>query len=96
MFRQKAEDLREWEYFEETGRFLEASAKLMKLQIEEIFPSPKPDRKKIAIKEIRKVLVEGEHACESGYDLSWLWEYRVKAGRPPEAGDKQERGPAWE
>ncbi len=95
LFRKEAEDLKEWEYFEEAGRFLEASTKLMRLQVEEIFPRPKPERKKITIKEVREVLVENEDTYEPEYDLSWLWEHEVKVGRPAGAKDKQERKLTW-
>ena len=95
LFRKEAENLKEWEYFEEAGRFLEASTKLIKLQVEEIFPRPKPERKKITIKEVREVLVENEDTCEPEYDLSWLWKYEVKVGRPAGAKDKQERKLTW-
>ena len=95
LFRKEAEDLKEWEYFEEAGRFLEASTKLIKLQVEGIFPKPKPERKKITIKEVRDVLVGNEDACESEYDLSWLWEHEVKVGRPARSKGMQERTPAW-
>ena len=91
LFRKEAEDLKEWEYFEEAGRFLEASTKLIKLQVEDIFPKPKPDRRKITIKEVREALVENEDNYEPEYDLSWLWEHEVKVGRPTGAKDRQER-----
>jgi len=95
MFRREAENLKEWEYLEEAGRFLEVSAKLLKLQIEEIFPRPKPDRKRITIKEVRDVLADTENNYEQQYDLSWLWDHKVKAGRPSGAKDRQERKLSW-
>ena len=91
LFRKEAEDLKEWEYLEEAGRFLEASTKLIKLQVEEIFPRPKPERKKITIKEVREALVENEDTYEPEYDLSWLWEHEVRVGRPSGSKDRQER-----
>ncbi len=93
MFRKEAGSLKEWEYFEEAGRFLEASAKLLKVQIEEIFPRPK--RKKVTIKEVREVLVETEDTCELEHDLSFMWDYTPKVGRPTGAKDKQERKFSW-
>ncbi|EDP74818.1 hypothetical protein [Hydrogenivirga sp. 128-5-R1-1] len=95
LFRKEAEDLKEWEYFEEAGRFLEASTKLIKLQVEDIFPSPKPERKKITIKEVREALVEDQDNYEPEYDLSWLWEHEVKVGRPAGSRDRQERKLTW-
>ena len=95
LFRKEAEDLKEWEYFEEAGRFLEASITLIKLQIEEIFPSLKPERKKITIKEVREALVGNEDTYEPKYDLSWLWEHEVKVGRPSGSQDRQERKLTW-
>ncbi len=95
LFRKEAEDLKEWEYFESAGRFLEASTKLIKLQVEEIFPRPKPERKKITIKEVREALVENEDNYEPEYDLSWLWEHEVRVGRPSGSKDRQERRLTW-
>ena len=95
LFRKEAEDLKEWEYFEEAGRFLEAVTKLLKLQIEDIFPRPKPERKKITIKEVREALVENEDNYKPEYDLSWLWEHEVRVGRPSGSKDRQERKLTW-
>lgn len=95
LFRKEARKLKEWEYFEEAGRFLSTSAKLLKLQIEEIFPKPKPERKRITIKEVRDVLVDTENNYEPQYDLSWLWDYKPKVGRPSGAKDRQERKLTW-
>jgi len=95
LFRKEAEELKEWEYFEEAGRFLEASTKLIKLQVEQIFPKPKPERKRITIKEVKDVLVEDNDTCEPEYDLSWLWEHEVKVGRPSGSRDRQERKLTW-
>lgn len=80
LFRKEAENLKEWEYFEEAGRFLEASAKLLKLHAESIFPAPEPRRKRITVKEVKEAL--NEDTDEPEYDLSWLWEHEVKVGRP--------------
>ena len=96
LFRKTAQELESSEYLREAGRFLEASAKLLRLQVEEIFPRPKPERKKITIKEVREALVENnEDNYEPEYDLSWLWEHEVRVGRPTGAKDKQERKLTW-
>jgi len=91
LFKEEAEKLKEWEYLEEAGRFLQACTKLLKLQVEKIFPAPKPERKRITIKEVRDVLVDTENNYESEYDLSWLWEHEVRVGRPSGAKDRVER-----
>jgi len=95
LFKKEAENLKEREYLEEAGRFLEASAKLMKLQVEEIFPRSKPERKKITIKEVREALVDTENNYEPEYDLSWLWDYTPRLGRPKGARDREERRLTW-
>ncbi len=94
LFRKEAEDLKEWEYFEEAGRFLEASTKLIKLQIEEIFPRPESEKKRITIKEVREALAGSEDTYPE-YDLSWLWEHEVRVGRPSGAKDGQDRKLTW-
>jgi len=96
LFRKEAENLKEWEYLEEAGRFLEASTKLIKLKVEQIFPRPKPERKKITIKEVREALVDTENNYEPEYDLSWLWEHEVRVGRPSGARDRHERKLSWQ
>ena len=93
LFREIAKELESSEYLREAGRFLEASVKLLRLQVEEIFPRPKPERRKITIKEVREVLEENPEEPE--YDLSWLWEHEVKVGRPSGSKDKQERKLTW-
>jgi len=96
LFKREAENLKEWEYLEEAGRFLEASAKLLKLKVEDIFPKPKPERKKITIKEVREALVENENSYEPDkYDLSFLWDYSPKVGRPSGAKDTKPRTLTW-
>ncbi len=95
LFREHAKELENSEYLREAGRFLEASAKLIKLQVEDIFPTPKPERKRITIKEVREVLVEDRDTYEQQYDLSWLWGHEVKVGRPPGAKDTVERRLTW-
>lgn len=91
LFRETAEKLEASDYLREAGRFLEATAKLLKLQIEEIFPEPKLERRRITIKEVRDALADTENSYEPQYDLSWLWEHEVKAGRPSGAKDKKRR-----
>ena len=95
LFRETAKKLSASDYLREAGRFLEATAKLLKLQIEEIFPKPKPEKKRITIKEVRDVLVDTENNYEPEYDLSWLWEHEVKVGRPSGTKDKKERKLSW-
>jgi len=95
LFRETAKELEAEEYLREAGRFIEASAKLMKLQVDEIFPRPKPERKRITIKEVRDVLVDTGNNYEPEYDLSWLWEHEVKVGRPSGAKDRVERKLTW-
>jgi len=95
LFREEAENLKEWKYLEEAGKFLEAAAKLLRLQIEEIFPKPKLERKRVTIKEVRDMLVDTENNYEPQYDLSWLWEHEVKVGKPPGAKDTVERKLTW-
>ncbi len=95
LFRETAKKLSASDYLREAGRFLEATAKLLKLQIEEIFPKPKPEKKRITIKEVRDVLVDTENNYEPEYDLSWLWEHEVKVGRPSGAKDRVERKLSW-
>jgi len=95
LFRKTAQELESSEYLREAGRFLEASAKLIKLQIEDIFPKPKAERKKITIKEVKEVLVENGNSYEPEYDLSFLWDYSPKVGRPAGARDKKERKLTW-
>ncbi len=93
LFRKLAKELESSEYLREAGRFLEASAKLLKLQIEEIFPRPKPERKKITIKEVKEVLEENTEEHE--YDLSFIYDYTPRIGRPCEAKDTVERKLTW-
>ena len=83
LFKREAENLKEWEYFEEAGRFLEASAKLLKFQVESVFFSSTPHthkRKRVTIREIRDVLKEESEGTD--YDLSFLYEYTYNVGRP--------------
>ncbi len=96
MFRKENGSLKEWNYFEEAGRFLFTSTKLLKLRIEDIFPSSKPERKRITIKEVQEVPGTSETEAGEGHDLSWLWDYQVRAGRPAGAKNKQERKLSWE
>ena len=93
LFRKTAQELESSEYLREAGRFLEASAKLLKLQVEEIFPRPKPERKKITIKEVKEVLEENPEEPE--YDLSFIYDYSPKIGRPSGVKDKQPRKLTW-
>ena len=93
LFRELAEELESSEYFREAGRFLGASAKLLRLQVEEIFPSPKPEKKRITIKEVREVLKESSE--EGEYDLSFVYDYSPKIGRPSGAKDRVERKLTW-
>ena len=91
LFRKTAQELESSEYLREAGRFLEASTKLIKIQIEKIFPRPKPEREKITIKEVREVLVENEDNYELEYDLSWFYDYSPKVGRPTGVRNSKER-----
>ena len=93
LFREIAKELESSEYLREAGRFLEASAKLLRLQVEEIFPRPKPERKRITIKEVREVLEESPE--ESEYDLSFIYDYSPNVGRPSGSRDRQERKLTW-
>jgi len=90
LFRKYAKELESAEYLREAGRFLESSAKLIRLQIEEIFPRPprkKPERK-ITVEDVKEVL---EEQGETEYDLSFLWNYTPNVGRPKGSIDKVER-----
>ena len=93
LFKEIAKELESTEYLREAGRFLEASAKLLRLQVEEIFPRPKPERKKIKIKEVKEVLEESPE--ESEYDLSFIYDYSPNVGRPSGSRDRQERKLTW-
>jgi hypothetical protein len=62
----------------------------MRLQVEEIFPRPKPERKKVSVEQVKEVLLEEEEEKRE-YDLSWLREHEVKAGRPAGAKDSKPR-----
>lgn len=94
LFRKTAQELESSEYLREAGRFLEASAKLLRFQIEEIFPKPEPERRKVTIKEVKEVLEESPE--ESKYDLSFLYDYTPKVGRPKGAKDTTERKLTWQ
>jgi len=94
LFRETAKELEAGEYLIEAGRFLEASAKLMKLQVEEIFPKPKPERKKVTIEQVKEVLAEEEQQ-EAEYDMEFIYSYTPKIGRPSGAKDKVERKLSW-
>ena len=93
LFREIAKELESSEYLREAGRFLEASVKLLRLQVEEIFPRPRPERKKITIKEVKEVLEE--NPAESEYDLSFIYDYSPKIGRPSGAKDRVKRKLTW-
>ena len=86
LFKETAEKLEDSEYLREAGRFLEASASLLKLQIATLFPS---STKKITIKEVKEVLLEEK--TESDYDLSFLYDYSPKIGRPAGSGSSKPR-----
>ena len=94
LFQEKAKELKSSELLKEAGLFLEASVKLMKLQMENIFPPPKKERKKITIAKIEEVLTE-DQSQEGELDLSWMYEYSPKVGRPKGRKDSQERKLSW-
>jgi len=94
LFRETAKELEAGEYLREAGRFLEATTKLLKLQVEEIFPRPKPERKKVTIEQVKEVLAE-EPEQEPSYDMSFIYSYTPKIGRPSGAKDRVERKLSW-
>jgi len=82
LFRKTANGLGNSEYMREAGRFLEASAKLIRLQAENIFPEAgcKKTRNKITIREVKKILIENENGND--YTPDFLWNYSPGIGRP--------------
>jgi len=78
VFRRQAEKLKEGEYLREAGKFLEASAKLLRFKTEVLFPTP--EKKRVTIREVREVLEE--NVIEEDLSLDWLYSYVPKVGRP--------------
>jgi len=81
LFKEKAKDLQGHKFFIEAGIFILAASKLLKLQVQTIFPEPKKERRKITIEEVKEVIEEVEEEIASD-TLDWLYDYSPHVGRP--------------
>ena len=80
LFQEKTGELRSGDYFIEAGLFLQAVSRLLKLKVQTIFSESNSEKRKITIKEVKKVL--GEAKGEGIDTLDWLYIYTPQVGRP--------------
>lgn len=92
-FKKQVERLSGFELFHQAGAFLQAISSLLKLKVEKLlnFDTKEEKKKKIKLQEVIEVLKQEEEEEEIGDDLEWLWDYKVRAGRPQGSRDTQAR-----
>jgi len=91
LFRETSRNLETSDYLKEAGMFLEAAAKLLKLQVEEFFPET-TERKRVTLERVREVLTDESESPD--YDTSFLYDYTPRIGRPAGVQNKQGRKPS--